>query len=226
LRDKLPVIEVDPRCPDPAVIEEASNSIKRGKLVIFPTLCLYGLGADALDSRAVNRVFAVKNRPIHNPVSIIIPDLDMLAEIAADIPDSARQAIAYFWPGSITLIFRAAPHLSTGLTSDTGTIGIRLPAHPVAAALVKSAGRPVTATSANISGEPGSGDIHGISPKVSGAVEFILDAGKLQPGTGSTILDITCDPPVIIRQGAVCMEKIREVLPDVVLNKTKGTQQE
>jgi L-threonylcarbamoyladenylate synthase len=226
LRDNLQVKTVDPHCPDPAVIEEASDSIKRGKLVIFPTLCLYGLGADALDCQAVNRVFAAKNRPANNPVSIIIPDMDMLPEMTADIPDAARKVIARFWPGSITLIFKASPHLPSCLTADTATIGIRLPAHPVAAALVKTAGRPVTATSANKSGQPGAWHVHDISRDVARAAEIILDAGKLLPGTGSTILDVSCDPPAIIRQGAVSLEKVREVLPGVVLNKTKGTQQE
>lgn len=210
---------VDKDCPDTAAIREAADCIQQGNLVIFPTLCLYGLGADALNPEAVSRVFAAKNRSSQNPVSILIPNLDLLPAFAADIPDTAGRIIEYFWPGSITLIFRAAPGLSSGLTAETGTIGIRLPAHPVAAALVAAAKTPITATSANISGEAGSRNVSGIASRVADAAGIILDAGELAAGIGSSILDVTCDPPIILREGAVSLARVQELLPDVILIK-------
>lgn len=184
--------------------------------MVFPTRNLYGLGADALNPDAVARVFSAKNRPTSNPVSILIGTRDWLEDFAAEISDSARRIMDQFWPGGITLVFRANPGLPKNLTANTGTIGIRLPAHPAAAALVHAAGNPITATSANTSNTPGAGRVSEISDPVVRAAGMILDAGALVQGTGSTILDMTCDPPAVLRQGAVSEAQLRQVLPAVV----------
>lgn len=181
--------------------------------MVFPTRSLYGLGADALNPDAVDRVFSAKNRPPKNPVSILISSRDMLENFVAEIPDAACKVMDRFWPGGITLVFRAAPGLPANLTANTGTIGIRLPSHPTAAALVRAAGTPVTATSANISNAPGAGRVSEISDPVARAADMILDAGALAPGSGSTILDVTCDPPAILRQGAVSEARLQDLLP-------------
>lgn len=213
LRDKAPISRIDARFPDPAVIEAAAGWIRRGGLVVFPTRSLYGLGADTLNPDAVDRVFSAKNRPPKNPVSILISSRDMLENFVAEIPDAACKVMDRFWPGGITLVFRAAPGFPANLTANTGTIGIRLPSHPTAAALVRAAGTPVTATSANISNAPGAGRVSEISDPVARAADMILDAGALAPGSGSTILDVTCDPPAILRQGAVSEARLQDLLP-------------
>lgn len=213
MRDKARISRIDARFPDPAVIEAAAGCIRSGGLVIFPTRSLYGLGADALNPDAVDRVFAAKNRPAKNPVSILISSRDLLENFVAEIPDAARRVMDQFWPGGITLVFRAAPGLPKNLAANTGTIGIRLPAHPAAAALVRAAGTPVTATSANISNAPGARRVSEISDPVARAAGMILDAGPLAAGSGSTILDVTCDPPVILRQGAVSEARLQDLLP-------------
>ncbi|MFW6284667.1 MAG: L-threonylcarbamoyladenylate synthase [Desulfosalsimonas sp.] len=215
MRDKAPISRIDVRFPDPAVIGAAAGCIRRGGLVIFPTRSLYGLGADALNPEAVDRVFSAKNRPAKNPVSILIGSPDLLENFVAEISDSAQRIIDRFWPGGITLVFRAVPGLPKNLTANTGTIGIRLPAHPAAAALVRAAGTAVTATSANTSNAPGAGRVSDISDPVARAAHMILDAGPLAAGSGSTILDVTCEPPAVLRQGAVSESRLQQVLPGV-----------
>jgi L-threonylcarbamoyladenylate synthase len=216
LRDKPRIWRMDAGRPDAAIIRAAADCIRNGCLVIFPTRCLYGLAADALNAAAVDRVFAAKNRPASNPVSILIPRKELLADFVREVPGSARKVMAHFWPGAIPLIFHAAPGLPANLTAKTGTIGIRLPAHPVAEALAAAAGRPITATSANVSSEPGSRQVSKVSARVADAADMILDAGKLDEGIGSTILDVTCDPPKILREGAVAALRLRQVVPALV----------
>ncbi|MCA1793678.1 MAG: threonylcarbamoyl-AMP synthase, partial [Desulfobacteraceae bacterium] len=135
-----------------------------------------------------------------------------LEKIAANIPDQANMLMKTFWPGSLTLVFEAKPGICELLTAGTGKIGVRIPSHPVARALVQAAGRPITGTSANVSGSPGCSRISDMPQKLIQAADMVLDAGPLKGGTGSTVLDITCNPPLVLRQGAVSADNIRQVL--------------
>lgn len=212
MKDKPGTEPIDPLAPDPDLIQKAAGIIAAGGLVIYPTRNLYGLGADAQNPGAVRRVFDIKKRKPDNPVSILIPDRQALDTYAEHVSHAAGKIMDRFWPGGITLVFSAKPGLPEMLTAGTRTVGIRLPEHPVAAALAKAAGRAITATSANLSGQPGAGRVKDISRSVTKAVDLVLDAGTLEPGTGSTILDVTCDPPEIIRQGPVKEEDLQSLI--------------
>lgn len=212
MTDKPRVARIDPLAPDPELIKRASDIIAGGGLVIYPTMSLYGLGADAEDPKAVEKIFEVKKREPENPVSILIADRLALDRYAKGVSDAAEKVMDRFWPGGITLVFRAKPGLPPILTAGTHTVGIRLPFHPVASALAKTAAAAITATSANLSGRPAAGRISDIGRDLTETADLVLDAGTLDTGPGSTILDVTCDPPKILRQGRVKAEDLQKVI--------------
>jgi L-threonylcarbamoyladenylate synthase len=200
------IVAVDPMKPDESVMRAAGARVQKGGLVAFPTESFYGLGADALDPAAVARVFEVKGRPDDKPLLVLVDSIAMAADLAAAIPDGARALMARHWPGALTLVLRASARVPAGLTGGTGTVGVRLPGHAVARALVVAAARPVTAPSANPSAAPPpqtAGDVRGY---FDGRVELILDGGTTAGGAGSTVADCTVWPPRILRQGPVIIE--------------------
>lgn len=203
---------VDPADPDPALIAQAVRIIEGGGLVIFPTRTLYGIGGDAMNPEAVNRVFRVKQRPANKPVSVLINARDDLARLAVKIPTAAVRFMETFWPGRLTIVFAARPDVPSGLTAGTGKIGIRVPEHPVTVRLVASLGTPLTATSANLSGHPGADSIDQLPSEIIKRVDLVLDAGKLAGGAGSTVVDVTTDPPTMIRVGAISREVLFPIL--------------
>ncbi|MFP4257105.1 MAG: L-threonylcarbamoyladenylate synthase [Desulfobacterales bacterium] len=212
MRDRPCIEQIDPLAPDQHLIKRAAGIIAAGGIVIYPTRNLYGLGADAQNPGAVRRVFEIKKRNPDNPVSILIPGIGVLDRYAEDITEDACKIMQGLWPGGITLVFRAKPDLPDILTAGTGTVGIRLPAHPAAAALAKETGRAITATSANLSGQPGASRIEDISREVTQAADLVMNAGTLEPGAGSTILDVTAEPPKILRHGPVAEEDVFSLL--------------
>ncbi|MFO7839811.1 MAG: L-threonylcarbamoyladenylate synthase [Desulfosalsimonadaceae bacterium] len=212
MKDKPRIEQIDPLGPEQEIIRRAADIIAAGGLVIYPTRSLYGLGVDAQNPGAVKRVFEVKKRAPANPVSILISDRQVLDGFVEDISDTAERIMDRFWPGGITLVLRAKTGVPGILTAGTGTVAIRLPAHPAAAALAEATGSAITATSANLSGDPGGRRIRDITRAVKEAVDLVLDAGTLEPGTGSTILDVTCEPPKILRHGPVTEEDLRPLL--------------
>lgn len=203
------ILSVDPQFPDQDTIGRAAALIKKGGLVVFPTSTFYGLGVRALDSDTVDRVFQVKERNPQKPLLILIGCLADLPPLVQRIPETAARLIQAFWPGHITLVFQAAPVVPPNLTGHTGKIGIRLAAHPVASALVKTAGSPITGTSANLSGKGGSSAVSDLDRKIMDQVDLVLDAGRLGGGEGSTVVDVTVTPPKILREGMIGDEKIR-----------------
>ncbi len=210
--DETKWVRVDPNCPDPEPIQKAGKIINHQGLVIFPTRTLYGLAVNALNPEAVKQVFALKQRPATKPLLILVNSRKDILPLVRCIPKTADMLMDRFWPGSLTLVFEASPVLPSVLTGKTGKIGIRLPAHPVAQALVLAAGTPVTGTSANLSGQPGCKDPSGLSKPLVDGVHLILDAGPLQGGAGSTVLDITTDPPTLLREGTVSQREIYPLL--------------
>jgi len=213
LRDRKH-LHIDPAHPDPDAIRRAAILIRDGGVVVYPTSLLYGLGADALNPNAVDRVFAVKRRAATKPVSVLINGRQDLDCLAADIPAAASVLMERLWPGRVTLVFRAACGLPPNLTAGTGKIGIRLPLHPVAKKLLEAAAMPVTATSANLSGGPACASILDMPETLLREADLILDAGELPGGAGSTVIDVTLSPPVILREGAVSASAVRASLED------------
>lgn len=197
------VYKTDPVRPDPTVIQEAARVIEAGGLVVFPTRALYGLGADADNPSAVARLFQAKGRATTNPVSILIRSRELLAALVEEVPPTAIPMMDRFWPGRLTLVFWAKAGVSSLLTAGTGKIGIRVPDHPVAAALVNALPGPITGTSANFSGSPGVSRIEDLPQDFLNQMDLVIDAGPLKGRVGSTVIDVTTHPPLVLREGAV-----------------------
>jgi L-threonylcarbamoyladenylate synthase len=197
------VVRVDPVAPDERVLDEAARVLGRGGLVAFPTETFYGLGAAALDRRAVRRVFEVKGRPASMPLLVLVDSEAMVGRVAPEIPARARELITRHWPGALTLVLRASAGLPAELTAGTGTVGVRLPAHATARALVRALGAPVTAPSANPTGAEPPKTAAAVLSHFGDALDLVLDGGPTPGGAPSTVVDVTVDPPRVIRQGAV-----------------------
>jgi L-threonylcarbamoyladenylate synthase len=197
------VITVDPERPAAAAIMKAVAAVRTGGIIAFPTRCLYGLGADAFNTEAVERIFRIKQRSFHNPILILIAQADLLQRLVCEVSPAAARIMEHFWPGRITLVFGAGESVPTYLTAGTGKIGIRLPDHPVAAALVKALQTPLTGTSANLSGRPGCRRIEDLEFQIASNLDLILDAGPLKGGRGSTVIDVTAEKPKILREGEI-----------------------
>ncbi|HXG02839.1 MAG TPA: L-threonylcarbamoyladenylate synthase [Candidatus Binatia bacterium] len=198
-------LSVDLHRPDPAVLARAAEALSGGALVAFPTETFYGLGAAALDAGAVRRVFEVKGRPESRPLLVLVDSEAMVDTVAAEIPARARALMARHWPGPLTLVLRARPTVPAEVHAGTGTIGVRLSPHPVATGLVRALGAPITAPSANITGQPPPTEAGAVVRDFDGKIALVLDAGPTPGGPPSTVLDVTVDPPRLIRAGAVAV---------------------
>ena len=184
------------------MLARAAEVLRARGLVAFPTETFYGLGAAGLDRSAVRRVFELKGRPDSSPLLVLVDGLEMAERIAV-IPPVARGLIARHWPGALTLVFEARDVVPEEVTAATGKVGVRLSSHPVACGLVRALAEPVTAPSANLSGLLPPTSAMAVLRDFGGTIEMILDAGETAGGLPSTVLDVTVDPPRVIRQGAV-----------------------
>lgn len=203
---------VSPMTPDPDTIHAAAQVVRNGGVIAFPTSTLYGLGADANNPRAVERIYTIKGREYHRPLLVLIKDKTILPGLVREIPPRALVLMEAFWPGGITVVFHASERVSVRLTGNTGKIGVRVPKHPVAAAIVARLEGPMTGTSANLSGRGGCSDISCLEEQVSAQLDGVVDAGPLQGGRGSTVIDVTLDPPQILREGTISKRRILSVL--------------
>jgi len=206
------ITAIDANAPDPAIVVRAVQILRQGGLVVIPTRHLYGLAVDALNPKAVQRVFAVKQRPPHRPLLILSPSREAVATYARGVDGRAERLMDGFWPGKLTIIIEAGPLLPAVLTGGTGRIGLRLPEHAVCRSIVASLGRPITATSANISGQPGVSRVGDLHADVLASADLVLDAGPLIPGAGSTVVDVRPDGVRVLREGAVPSAAIRKAV--------------
>ncbi len=211
------VRKIDCANPETGIIAEAARIIRNGGVVVFPTRSLYGLGADAFNAKAVNRIFHIKQRPVNKPILVLIKDKDELDRLAALVPPAATAIMERFWPGRVSIVFQAKEGLSAKLTAGTKKIGIRLPGHNIAYKLVKTADGPITGTSANLSGSAGCFQINDLDEKIVDSVDLILDAGPLKGGAGSTVVDVTGDTPLVLRQGELSQKDIFNVIDNLNL---------
>jgi L-threonylcarbamoyladenylate synthase len=196
---------VDPAGPTEGDLAEAVRVIMAGGLVAFPTETFYGLGANALDPAAVARVFRAKGRPADKPLLVLVDSRAMVARVARETPPLACRLMARHWPGPLTLVLPARADVPEALTGGTGTIGVRLAAHPVARALIAAAGVPLTAPSANPHGEASPRTAEEVRAGLGSHVDLILDAGPTPGGPPSTVLDVSRTPPRLVRAGAVVL---------------------
>jgi L-threonylcarbamoyladenylate synthase len=199
------VIAVDDGWVDSRELGEVASMVRHGGLVAFPTESFYGLGADALDDAAVARVFGAKGRPETKPVLVLVDSVAMAESMVSDVPAGARELMARHWPGPLTLVLPARAHVPRALTAGSGTVGVRMPGHPIAMALVRAAGRPVTAPSANPSGAPPPTTASEVGAYFDGVIDVILDGGPTAGGTGSTVADCTTWPPRVLRAGPIAL---------------------
>ena len=198
--------------PDPEVIREAGGILRAGGLVAFPTETVYGLGADALNEEAAKKIYAAKGRPSDNPLIIHITNMKDLERIVTEIPETAKKVAESYWPGPLTMIFEKAEIVPYGTTGGLKTVAVRMPDHPVARAVIDAGGGYIAAPSANTSGRPSPTCAEHVAEDLSGRIEMIVDAGPVDIGVESTILDMTVDPPMILRPGAVTREMLEELI--------------
>jgi L-threonylcarbamoyladenylate synthase len=194
------------------VIQDAAQVILSGGVVAVPTESFYGLAVHSLNERAIERLFVLKRRREDNPLLILIASGENLGSYVTEVSNKARKLVERFWPGGLTLVFVAEPALPPSLTSGTGKIGVRLSSHPVPRALAQAVGAPVTGTSANRSGQPNCLTAEEVMAAVGGDIDLIVDGGRTPGGKGSTVLDVTVDPPVVLREGMVSREDLRPFL--------------
>jgi L-threonylcarbamoyladenylate synthase len=193
-------------------LTEAVAALGRGEVIAFPTETLYGLGADALDGTAVEKVFQLKGRDAANPIPVLIADRAMLSRLVSQVPPLADTLIARFWPGPLTIVLPARPEIPRPLVNTTGGIGLRVSSQPIAAELVQGLGRPITATSANLSGQPAARTVAEARRYFSEVIDVFVDGGTLVSKTGSTVVEIVSERIKIIRQGDIARAKIEEVV--------------
>lgn len=202
------IIRIDPREPYQEEIERVVEFLNDGQVIAYPTETIYGLGADVLNRKAVKKIYDLKSRDYGLPVSILIADLKMLREIVADVPEGALALMRKFWPGPLTILFPASDVIPKGLVTNTGKVGIRISSHPVAAAIVEGFGRPITTTSANLSGFPPSLSVKHVQKYFGDKLPCIVDGGECEPSRGSTVVDMAEETMRIVRDGAIPAEEV------------------
>lgn len=193
-------------------IEAAAAAIRRGELVAMPTETVYGLAADATNSDAVARVYALKGRPATNPLIVHIESTARLTRIAKSVPEDAWSLIAAFWPGPLTLVLPRHPDLPPSVTAGGETVAVRMPNHPVALALIAESDRPLAAPSANLSERLSPTSAADLAPEIVRGVSMILDGGPCRVGIESTVLDLSSSAPAILRPGSIGSDEIERVL--------------
>ncbi len=210
-------LPVDPRAPDPEAIRAAAATLAAGGLVAFPTETVYGLGADALNAAAVDRIFEAKGRPADNPIIVHIADESALPDLVTVVPSTARVLMARCWPGPLTLVLPSAPAVPSVTRGGLPTVAVRMPSHPVALALIRAAGRPLAAPSANRSGRPSPTTAQHVMADVGDAVDLVLDAGPTPLGVESTVVDVTGETPVLLRPGGVALEVLESIVGTITV---------
>lgn len=194
------------------IISSAATLILRGNIIIYPTETFYGLGADATNNQAILRIFDVKGRNFCNPISVIIGSKHDLQIIIRESTPAAEKLMNAFWPGPLTIVFKAKESISPLLTAQTGKIGVRLSANEIAKQIAQKAGRPLTATSANLSGMPECANAEEAIKQIGNKIDTVIDAGTTAGGVASTVIDVTCTPPRILREGTISQKSIEKTL--------------
>ena len=208
---------IDPLHPDPALLNRAAAMLRSGHLVAFPTETVYGLGAHALDPVAVARIYAAKGRPAYNPLIVHVPDLTAARRLTREWPEAADRLAARWWPGPLTLVLPRAATVPDGVTAGLDTVALRVPAHPVALALLSAAGIPLAAPSANRSGEVSPTSAAHVARGLGGRVPLILDGGVCAVGIESTVVDLSVQPAMLLRPGMISQRELEVELGPLAL---------
>ena len=207
----MELLRVDPRNPDPSTIARAADVIRRGGLVAFPTETVYGLGAHALDPAAVERIYEAKGRPSYNPIIVHVATAEQAHDVVREWNETADRLARAFWPGPMTLVLAKRENVPDAVTAGLPTVGVRVPAHPVAQALLVAAGVPIAAPSANKSMQLSPTMAAHVAASLGDAVDVILDGGPTWVGLESTVVDVSGAHPVVLRPGTISVEQIAAV---------------
>lgn len=206
------ILKVDPIKPQIATIKQAARLLQKGKTVAFPTETVYGLGADALNPSAVKKIFVAKGRPADNPLIIHIYDKEDLKKLARDIPRITEKIIEKFWPGPLTVVVKKSKNVPKITTGGLDTVAVRMPKNKIARLLIKEAGVPLAAPSANFFGRPSPTLAKHVSDDLAGRISMILDGGKTKIGIESTVIDLTGKTPILLRPGGITLEQIQKLI--------------
>jgi len=212
------ILRVNRDEPEIDKVRVAADIIRSGGLVAFPTETVYGLGADALNPEAVARIYSAKKRPLDNPIIVHVASRDELYRIAEEVPKDAERLIDAFWPGPLTLVLKASRIVPKATTGGLDTVAVRMPDFKVALALIRESGVPIAAPSANLAGRPSPTSAEHVRQDLEGRIDLILDAGPTRVGVESTVLDLTTDPPQVLRPGGVPYEELKDMLGLVALH--------
>jgi len=203
------VLKLAPSCSMEQILDDASAVILQGGAVAYPTETFYGLGVDATSEQAIRKIFDIKGRDFKNPVSVIIGSMDQLTPLVRNVGAMAQKLMDAFWPGPLTIVFEASERVSGVLTAGTGKIGVRLSSHEFARRLALKTGRPITATSANLSGAPECAEADDVIRQISDKIDAVIDLGEKGGSIGSTIVDASSESLLILRPGLVHPEEIQ-----------------
>ena len=208
----MELVAIDPAAPDPEVIARAAELLRAGRLVAFPTETVYGLGANALDSAAVERIYEAKGRPAYNPLIVHVASSANVLDVARSWNEAAELLARAFWPGPLTIVLPKRPEVANVVTAGLDTVAVRVPAHPVALALLAACRLPLAAPSANRSMmlSPTTG-AH-VAKSLGDAVDMILDAGSTAVGIESTVIDVTTDRPTLLRPGMISVPDVEAIV--------------
>ena len=194
------------------VISSAAAIVSRGGVIAYPTETIYGLGADATNEQAIRRIFEIKGRDFANPISVIIGNPQDIYPLVREVTDTAQKLMDIFWPGPLTIVFKSADGVLPSITANTSKIGIRLTSHEVARQIAAKTGKPLTATSANLSGAPECANASEVAAQLGDKIDAIIDLGNTAGTIGSTIIDATRAPLAILREGAISRKTIEKYL--------------
>jgi len=216
---KTKILEINPKKIDLAKIKIAAEEIKKGNLVAFPTETVYGLGADALNEKAVAKIFQAKGRPFNDPLIAHIADIKELYRLSKQVPPIALKLAKAFWPGPLTLVLKKSELVSGIVTADLDTVAVRMPADNIALSLIRETKTPIAAPSANLFGKTSPTTAQHVVDDLGGKIEMIIDGGKTKVGVESTVLDVTVEPVRVLRAGGISVEKLKEVIGQVKMSK-------
>ena len=223
---KTLLLKINPENPDATKIQAVAQIIQRGGLVAFPTETVYGLGADALNPAAVLALFEAKKRPLDNPPIVHVADPAEVHRLVAEVPPKAIVLMDKFWPGPLTLIFKRSSLMPKVTVAGLATVAIRMPKHKVALSLIKQSRCPIAAPSANLAGKPSPTTAQHVYEDLNGRIDAIIDGGATNIGVESTVVDLSVDPPMLLRPGGTPFEALKKVLGDMKLHPFVQAEQE
>ena len=212
---KTKILKIDPLNIDPDLIEEAASVIKKGGLVAFPTETVYGLGANALDPKAITGIFEAKERPLDDPLIVHVAEVKEVYELAENVPLEAEKLIKSFWPGPLTIILKKNEKIPDIVTTGLETVAIRMPSNPIAKELIRASGVPIAAPSANLFGRPSPTKAEHVINDLDARVDIIIDGGKTDIGIESTVIEIAGGGISVLRPGGISIEHLKGIVGKV-----------